>query len=193
MARRAAPSKGLLDFNKAIDAIGEKVEGVLIDEFRRAVWAVFQELVLTTPQFRGTAAANWNLGLNAPDFSVDYDLGERVTPAKAKDGHMYNQSFYARKVGDMKWAEEAFARNKYKLRQITRDTKVYITNAVRGDPDVAHGRTSQYYLADLQDPSYWATRLRIENQPYETVSQVILMESWRLRLNENIMDKAFFQ
>ena len=193
MGRKLISAKGLFDFNRAIDAASERADDISVKEFRKAVWAVFEELVLTTPQYSGRAAANWNIGIDQPDFSVDYNLGEQedVVPAK-KGGHKI-EFISPRHVGDMKWAEETFQRNKHKLRQITRSSRVYITNATQGEVDRKNGRSSSYYLADLQDPTYWAKRLREANQPYETVSQVLLMESWRLRLNENLMEKAFFK
>jgi hypothetical protein len=47
---------------------------------------------------------------------------------------------------------------------------------VQGDQD--EGDRSPYYLAELQDPQYWAQKLRSVNQPYETVAQTLLMHEW---------------
>jgi hypothetical protein len=193
--------KNLFNFNQAIDAIGRKVEGVELGHYRKAVWAVFQELVLTTPQFSGRAAANWNLGVDSPDMSFDASLGEQGEIKDTKDGTGSYISLSARRVGDLKWAEVAFDRNKYKLRQIKSTSRVFITNATQGDTTayVAGGggasseNSGPYYLSELQNPTSWLKNLRDANKPYETVSQVLLMESWRLRLNENIMERGFFE
>ena len=186
-------SRRSVSLNEAIDKVFAKAEGVALEQYRKAVWAVFVELVYTTPQFSGRAAANWNIGVDAPDFTVDYSLGEQpdIVDNKKNDGAHIASS--PKRVGDNKWASEALERNKYKLRQIKSKSKVYISNGVKGDVDEGNGRSSPYYLADLQDPTYWARRLREVNQPYETVSQVLATESWRMHLHENLIDKAFFE
>lgn len=193
--KKLIKQESLFDFYKAIDAVGEKFEGVSLPHFRAAVWAVFTQLVLTTPQFSGRAAANWNIGIDEPDFSVDYDLGEHEDVVPAKSGGHKITFITPRHQGDMKWAEEAFQRNEYKLMHIKAKTRVFITNAVRGDEDEENGRTSEYYLSDLQDPSYWAQRLRLVNMPYETVSEVLLSESWRqnMHLKGNNNNQRFFK
>ena len=70
--------KNLSRLDAQINALIVKVEAASLENFRAAVWAVFCEIVDTTPQFRGRAAANWNIGLGAPDFSVDTGAGDRV-------------------------------------------------------------------------------------------------------------------
>ena len=186
-------SRRSVSLNEAIDKVFAKAEGVALEQYRKAVWAVFVELVYTTPQFSGRAAANWNIGVDAPDFTVDYSLGEQPDIVDNKKNDGAHIAISPKRVGDNKWASEALERNKYKLRQIKSKSKVYISNGVKGDVDEGNGRSSPYYLADLQDPTYWARRLREVNQPYETVSQVLATESWRRRLHENLIDKAFFE
>ena len=182
------------------DVFMQRAKGPILAEFRRAVWAVFEELVYTTPQYSGRAAANWNIGVGAPDFSVDYGLGEQedVVPAK-KGGHKIVQ-VVARHTGDEKWAVEALERNRHKLLQIKgMGQNIYISNATRGDADTTDktggmaGADNPYYLAALQSPSYWHKRLRDENKPYETVSQVLLSESWRGRLTDKLAGKRYFE
>jgi hypothetical protein len=170
----------------AITQAMDRVEAASLDHFRRAVWAVFQELVYTTPQFSGKAAANWNIGLGSPDFSVDESMGEKPEDLATYAGITLG----ARHVGDNKWASEALEANKYKIRLIKRDTQVFISNAVTGDTD--GGKSGESYLLDLQSPSYWANKLRDVNKPYETVQMVILMESWRLRMPTSAAGKDLF-
>lgn len=191
----ATSKQNLFKAHQAIDALGVKAEGIILKHYRAAIWAVFTQLVLTTPQFSGRAAANWNIGIDAPDFSVDYDMGEQQVVVPAKSGGHKITSFTPRHMGDMKWAEESLERNKYRLQHIKSTTRVFITNAVQGDVDTKNGRTSPYYLADLQDPGYWAQRLRLENMPYETVTQVLMSESWRqnMHLQGDSNNQRFFQ
>lgn len=192
--KKLIKQENLFAFDRAIDAVGQKYVGASLEHFRKAVWAVFVQLVLTTPQFTGRAAANWNIGIDHPDFSVDYNAGERIEVVPAKNGGSKFEFVTPRHQGDMKWAAESFERNEYKLMKIKSNTKVFITNAVQGDVDEANGRSTTYYLADLQDPTYWAQRLRFENMPYETVSEVLLSESWRqnLHLKGNSNNQRFF-
>lgn len=186
---------GIKNFGKVEEALkGLVLKGVSRAEitlkevslvhFRIAVWALFQELVYTTPQFTGKAAANWNIGLGAPDLSVDDSLGERPEDKKAKDGHAY-QLLVARHVGDRKWAEESIERNRFKPGRILTNTRVFISNAVQGDDDEGGpmGTQSEYYLAALQSPGYWAAKLREENAGAMRVQDVLLSQSWRGRMH----------
>lgn len=182
---------------KAIDALGERFEEVSLEHFRAAVWAVFTKLVYTTPQFSGRAAANWNIGIDAPDFSVDYDAGEQmeIVPAKAGAGHEKFSTFKPLHTGHNRWAEFALDNNRYKRRLIMSGTRVFISNAVQGDVDTVNNRTSPYYLSDLQSPTYWRERLRLQNMPYETVTEVLMTESWRelMNLRGDSNEQRFFK
>lgn len=173
-----------------------RVNDVSVRHYQSAVWALFQELVLTTPQFSGRAAANWNIGLDAPDFSVDHELGEQMEVVDNKTKEGAHPSISPKRVGDRKWAEEAFARNRYKIRKIGVHTKVFISNAVHGeaDTDPRHPTNSPYYLADLQSADYWYKKLREVNQPYETVADVLMSEAWRnrMKLHGDGNNQAFF-
>ena len=190
-----------LKFGEQFEQIAmQRVKAVGLEEFRKAVWALFTELVYTTPQFTGRAAANWNIGIGAPDLSVDHSLGEQMEIVDNKTKGGAHAAISPKRVGDDKWASVALDRNKYKLRQITQwGQEIFISNAVTGDEDTSlktggnPEASNKYYLAALQSPSYWAQRLRIANQPYETVSQVLLMESWRARLNDRLVGMEFFQ
>lgn len=193
--KKLIKQENLFAFDRAIDAVGQKYVGASLAHFRKAIWAVFTQLVFTTPQFSGRAAANWNIGVDFPDFSFDPNLGEQVNIVPAKSGGSKFQFFTPHKQGDEDWAMRALDRNEPKLALIKSSTKVFICNASQGDPDTANGRTSEYYLADLQDPTYWSQHLRLENMPYETVSEVLLSESWRqnLHLKRNNNKQRFFQ
>lgn len=151
----------------------KKPQQVAIAHFQQAVWAVFCKIVYATPQWSGKAVANWNIGLGAPDFSVDEQAGEGGGVKTFAAG----SKFSPRQAGDPKWAEFAKDMNKYKIRKIGVNTKVFISNGVTGDTD--HGHSSANYLADLQDPTYWAQKLRLVNMPYETVFEVLISESWK--------------
>jgi hypothetical protein len=185
----------VFNLNQAINTFGAKGAGVSLEHFRAAVWAVFVQLVYTTPQFSGKAAANWNIGINSPDLEFDPDMGEQMDVVAAKSGGMKFTTITPRQQGDNKWAEESLERNKRKRNLIMSNTRVFITNATKGDIDTAHGRTSPYYLSDLQDVGYWSQKLRLVNMPYETVSEVLLSESWRqnLHLKGDANNQEFFK
>jgi len=140
-----------------------------IGPYRDLVWAIFSEIVWTTPQYTGQAAANWNLGVGAPDNTFDPSLGDeqRLT----KSGNLSKAGI--RRMGDPQWVMVALQRAYPKLQTITRDNhKVFITNKVEGDDD--HGKSSTYYMESLQDAGYWAAKLRAANKPYETAEEVYL-------------------
>jgi hypothetical protein len=181
--------KNLSNVTEELNALATRAEGVFVRHFRQAVWAVFCELVETTPQFTGRAAANWNIGLGAPDFSVDSGAGEQPEITDTKDGGAW-VGLRARRVGDHKWVEFAKLQNEYKLFLIKVNTKVYISNGVTGDTD--HDTKDENYLMELQNPSYWMEKLRDVNQPYETVGAILRLESWRARLKGDNVGKAFF-
>ena len=173
---------------KALDAFALKAEDVTLRRFRMAVWAVFTRLLDTTPQFSGRAVANWNIGVDTPDLTFQDDVGdmdESVSPLGD-----------ARKVGDRGWIEYAMANNRPRLKLITSRSRVFISNATRGDAfkgDKRGGPT--YYLLDLQDPARWANVLRDENAAAERVADVMLKQSWRRNFHRNTKntDEEFFK
>lgn len=142
-----------------------RVEGATVALYRRVVWEIFTRILEQTPQFTGRAVANWNLGINAPDMSVDYGMGDDVS--------LTASGYYAhatRERGDRKWIQEAEERARYLMRRIRKGDKVFISNAVLGDDD-AGGSAGFPYMAALQEPGYWATKLRNANKPYETAME----------------------
>lgn len=161
-----------------------KLQSATLDHYRAAVWAVFCKLVDTTPQFSGRAAANWKIGVGAPDLTFDEDVGEKFTGKFAEFDR-------TRHVGDQKWTKHAKDTNRHKLRLIKSLTEVYITNSTRGDTD--KGRSGEYYLTSLQSPDYWYQKLRVDNLGAERVDDVIASESWREYLHKNLVDKEFFK
>lgn len=172
---------------KALTAFALKAEDVTLRRFRRAVWAVFTRLLDTTPQFSGRAVANWNIGVDTPDLTFEADVGDLdETWGGAGD---------ARQVGDQGWIEYAKAKNEPRLALITSRSRVFITNTTRGDSWKAGSGRTAYYLLDLQDPEKWQDVLRDENQPYETVADVMLTESWRRNFHRNTKntDEEFFK
>jgi hypothetical protein len=147
--------------NLGIDLFMKKVESAGIDLFRDFVWKVFCEILNQTPQWSGKAVANWNIGVGAPDFSWDDNVGDHI-----------DAFALAHERGDEKWKRYARERNKHKLKEIHRREKVFITNAVWGDTD--HGKSSHLYLESLQDPAYWTKKLRVVNQPYEIATETMI-------------------
>lgn len=157
--------KNLTEFDLGIDLFMKKVEAAPVREFRELVWLVFCEILEQTPQWSGKAVANWNIGVGSPDYSWDDSLGEPNVGTTAVNASPLEK-------GNQEWIEVAKFRNLGKIEQIKRRERVYITNSVFGDDD--HGRSSNLYLASLQDPAYWQHKLREVNKPYEVATETII-------------------
>lgn len=138
---------------------------IYVARYRQIVWNIFLRILEQTPQGSGRAVANWKIGINSPDMSWDPGAGD--DQQFTAEGNLRRGPQLSR--GDPKWIDVAMALNKAKLAQIKRGDRVYISNAVRGDTD--HGASSEAYLTDLQDPGYWAKKLRAANKPYETAME----------------------
>lgn len=151
-----------------IALVMSKLEEAPVALYRGIVWEIFVRIVMQTPQFSGRAAANWNLSINSPDMSFDPNMGEELELTKS--GYLQKAPH---EKGDMKWASESLERARYVMRRIRKGDRVYITNATRGDDD--GGKSSGSYIADLQSSSYWATKLRLANQPYETAMESAML------------------
>lgn len=176
--------------SNALNAFAAKAEETTLRRYRRAVWAVFTRLLDTTPQFSGRAVANWNIGIDAPDLTFNDELGDRDWGANYR-------ADIAREVGDPLWINKAKERNEPRLKLIKSRSKVFITNTSRGDAfrrkdDKRTGNVP--YLLDLQSSDRWQDVLRDENQPYETVADVMLKETWRRNFHRNTKntDEEFF-
>lgn len=163
----------------ALDFQIERVGKLHIAAFRKAVWEVFCNILVQTPQFTGRAVANWNIGVGAPDLTFDpAGDDQRVT----KSGYLAKGKSL-RQRGDHYWIDYAKEKNRPRLFLIKGSTKVFISNAARGDTD--NGKSSEMYLESLQDPAYWMQKLRDVNKPYETAAEtLILFNMRRLDLGE---------
>ena len=157
--------------NLGVDLWVKRAEALFVAEYRRVVWDTFNRILNQTPQYSGAAAASWNIGIGAPDYSfVEYN-GKVKTQALPNSAFSEN-ILVPRQRGDRAAIQAAQRRNKPKLDLITRRTRVYFNNAVRGDND--RGRATELYLEALQDPAYWKEKLRAVNQPYETAQESIM-------------------
>lgn len=175
--------KNQAEFNQGIDLWLRRTQSVYVKYYREIVWQTFLRILEKTPQFTGRAVANWNLSVGQPDFSYNDDLGDEVS-GSAGDGGRHE----AHRRGHRKWINYAIARNEPKLAEIHRTSKVYINNGIRGDTD--HGRSSELYLDDLQDPAYWAVKLRDVNKPYETAQQSVKVMAKRILQSHGLEFRA---
>jgi hypothetical protein len=165
----------LSGFDRQAAAVIRRVEEAFVAEYREIAMEIFWRLLQETPQFSGRAVAHWQVGIDAPDYFRDDNLGRVVnvlSPRHKKDGKFYKADS-AYEKGDDTWANVAWMRNEHKFALIRRRTKVYFTNSVQGDTDM--GAASENYMQALQDQGYWLRKLRPENQPYETVAQTIVL------------------
>lgn len=165
-----------------LDAWVDKAQERSLTQFRAGVWALFNELLMQTPQGSGRAVANWKIGLDAPDTSVETDVGDPHEVIGTKSGGTYVRWGH-RKKGDPYWIDYAQSKNRYLVQpgskggtsRIQAHTRVFFSNNVVGDNDEGE---DEHYLASLQDPGYWAQRLRDVNQPYETVAETLIRFKW---------------
>ena len=118
----ATLEQNIREFAVAFDIQVSKAKDIQLNHYRAAVWAVFEQLVYTTPQYSGKAAANWNIGINAPDYSFDDGMGDKdETTVNKKTGWTRVDSVNPRHTGDNKWAEESLARNRIKKLKISKN------------------------------------------------------------------------
>lgn len=162
------------EFQGGIDLWLKRADETLIAHFRDIVWKIYLRILLKTPQYTGNAVANWNIGVGAPDYSFG-DFGDEAETevVQGKDGTWSPRALPRHQQGSDKWREFAKRRNKPKLALIKRDTRVFFNNSAHGDTD--DGRSTELYLESLQDPAYWAQKLRVVNQPYEIAIESIMV------------------
>lgn len=166
-----------------LDAWVDKAQERSLSQFRAGVWALFNELLLQTPQGSGRAVANWKIGLDAPDTSVEANVGDPHEVIGTKDGGSYVRWGH-RKRGDPYWIEYARDQNRHLVQpgskggtsRIQSHTRVFFSNNVVGDTDLGEG--DEHYLASLQHRDYWVKKLREDNQPYETVAETLIKFKW---------------
>lgn len=158
--------------NQGIDLWVKRVEEMYVAEYRKIIWKVFLRILKETPQYSGLAVVNWNIGVDAPDFSTHTYKGN-VDVAPLPNSAFPEMILLPRSKGDRRAIRVAADRNRPKLQQITRKSRVYISNGVSGDNDLGRTATT-LYLEELQDPGYWAKKLRSENRPYETAQESLL-------------------
>lgn len=143
---------------------------MLVGLYRRLIWATLRELVLTTPQWSGHAAANWNIGVGAPDNEVhEWDFkSEAVDPIFGDIKEVGDtEAWQAVKGRYGGGPESAF------MKRIQRGTKVYFCNGVYGDKQWGDDEVV-LYLAEVQSGTWsWGQRLREANKPYESAEEVI--------------------
>lgn len=113
--------------------------------------SVFNYVTHETPQWTGSAAANWNLSIGVPDFNVDLSLKASQSTADRLMG------VGALQKGDEAAIQRAATRNAGRAEAITSlRTPVYLANA-------AQDLQRQTYIRLLEDnPNNY---LRPENEP----------------------------
>lgn len=170
--------KNQAQIRASLGAILQRREDWCVAVYRRWIWALFLRILETTPQFSGKAVANWNIGIDRPNFRV-YESGEELEWGsfggdRKERGRLASGWRNTHQMGDMTWIQVAINRNQSKVFSIDikRTSKVYISNGVTGDNDGGKLNT-ELYLEALQNSDYWTVKLREDNRPYETVAQVV--------------------
>lgn len=167
--------KNMAQVNRGIDLWIKRTDETWLAEYRDLVRAILGRLVRQTPQWTGNAAANWNVGINSPDttFTVYYDESD------IGDDGSDDLEGVGRHKGHSTAVSRALRRNETKIATLRRSDRVFFTNAVQGDDDLGRAGTT-YYLEAMQNPTYWAAKLRDVNKPYETVQESLIFayERW---------------
>lgn len=156
---------------RELDMHMARAEKMSVAAYRKAVWEVFCDILENTPQYTGQGVANWNIGVDAPDMSLDVGAGDDqsfTASGKLSRGAAAN----LREKGDRYWIDFAKVKNKQRLFLIKRNSRVFITNAAVGDTD--GGESSAYYIESLQEDSYWVKKLRRANKPYITAVESLM-------------------
>ncbi len=154
----------LYRFNQGIDLWLKQVKTMSTQQFQGLVWDVFLRIVRETPQWSGKAVANWNISVGSPDLDVhvdvpEIDLGTDIPFQK----------------GDRKWETVAWNRNRPIKNSLKYTDKVFISNGVMGDGEWGDGHTAFAYMQAIQYPGKWRDRLRVVNQPYESVQESLMI------------------
>lgn len=160
--------------NKNLDLMLAKTRQMAVDKYKDFIWEVFKRILRETPQWSGNAVANWNISVGAPDYSYLPNLVPEVNSTSPAAFSVGEKPAGVRQKGSLGAMQIARYRNKPKMLAIRAKDKVFISNGVQGDDD-SGGLTN--YLDDLQDPTYWAKKLREVNKPYEVAQESLIIVS----------------
>lgn len=160
--------------NTGLDLMVVKTKQMALDTYKDFIWEVFKRILRETPQWSGKAVANWNISVDAPDYSYSDNLVPEVNATSPAAFSVGEKPAGVRQRGSLGAMAIARYRNKPKMLAIKAKDKVFISNGVQGDSD-SGGLTR--YLDDLQDPSYWAKKLRDVNKPYEVAQESLIIVS----------------
>lgn len=154
-----------------------RMEATTVAIYRDIVGQIFRRILLQTPQFSGAAVAHFTIGVNGPS-SLQYDpsLGRQDLKLVSSMAG----SLRPLERGNRYWINVAWNREKPKIDALQRRDKVYITNVAQGDTD--NGQSSVLYMESLQNPAYWAKKLRHVHRPYEVVYDsvaVVMGRYWK--------------
>lgn len=159
-----AAASEIFRLSRGVDLWLKQTQTMARDQFQKLVWDVFLRIVRETPQYTGRAVANWNISVGHPDMTV------YVEPP---DIDSVTDIPWQR--GDRKWETVAWNRNRPKMREIKLTDKVFISNGVTGDVDWGDGVSTFSYIQAIQEPGKWRDRLRLENSPYESVQESLMI------------------
>jgi hypothetical protein len=155
------------DFIKKLEAAVLNMEREANQVYRGFVTATFHRLLTETPQWSGNAAANWNVGINGSDFSVNYTLKEAAAPdrsARRLREHKWDSPYGpAVSKGDERGIMMSVRRNAMKLSLVDVKHNTHLCNAAQ---NLKHESYIQYLE---ENPDNF---LRSVNQPGHMVERV---------------------
>lgn len=135
------------------------VNSEVTEVFRGFCVVAFHKVVMTTPQWTGNAAANWNFSVGAEDTSVDFSYKDTADSKEWGEEPVYSlQSPHPNATSS------AIMKNLGKENAVTLEQSVYISNS-------AESLGHEFYIMYLEDnPNNF---LRSENNPGHMVEYAI--------------------
>lgn len=153
-----------------VDLRFAKVQEMPSEAYRNFIWDVFLRILRETPQWSGKAVANWNLSIGSPNMNYDNSLGDEI--GALGNSFQVGALGATHQRGDERWMRVARNRARPIMKSIRARDKVFISNGVKGDGDDVG---AELYMQALQNPGYWAYKLREVNKPYEIAQESVIV------------------
>lgn len=149
-----------------------------IQVYRGVAVTLFNYVTYETPQWTGSAAANWNISAGAPDFSVDLSLKMSNTSERASKGSARNLSRTrfgspVAQKGDERAIQLAASRNAGKFAGLVTFAPIFLVNAAKGLQGDAYARLLE------ENPNNY---LRPENEPGHMLANAYAAVSMKFAL-----------
>ncbi len=177
-------------FLKALNVEMARIRSEVTDVYKGFVIAVFHKLAMETPQWSGNAAANWNVGKDSIDYSVNYTLKLAAAPDRsARMGllHEWDTPYGpAGTKGDTRAVMMAVARARPTMTSITLENKFYLSNSAK---NLEHESYIQYleenpngFLREVNEPGHMVERTAVSAAALGDLTQSQMLALRKLKL-----------